>query len=927
MTDTADKETKKQICSAVVKSVTSGNRMIVRQCNYKPGTIPNERVVVLSFVTCPQPGKMVMDPSTKIRSTTEDNVFAYEVKEFTRKMVIGKTIKFSIEYQWSNINQVAGNVWLANENPDTDDGLIEKGLANGMFTLNEKSQNISDKLRDLNIGAKNLSKGIYDISTIHEARKLVFEPEVSEKIALFKKLEKKELDCQVEAVLTGSTIKIYLPSEQTFLVIVLTGVRCNSASSTDKSYAAEAKFFVEDKLLNRDLKVILEHCDTLDEPVPGRITGTLLHPRGNVSEILLTEGLAQCADWSMKYYTGKVEKLRACQNEAKKNKKRLQKNYKAPAEKLGTAQTFNGIVKQIVQTDSIIVRKTDDHTELKISLSSCRPIRVKDFDKTSWEGKIKKLEESKRANREIFNPSNDLPVNWEAKEFLRKKLIGQKVKICIDYKQDSREDPITKVVYPERLCATVQLGDTNVAEVMLGKGYLKTIQHGSSDDNRSIHYDTLQQAEQRASQTKQGIYNISKLSLPKILELSGKDRTTPFFTQYQRQSSVLATVDHVFSASRLKCYIPKDNVNVMVIVAGIEAPKVGLMKNGVRTTPSEPLGEEASKFTWDRVMQRDVSLNVVGQDKWGAFVAYVTDPKSNNLSISLCQEGLAKVHWSAERHTSYYGNLLAAQDKAKTSKKNLWKGYVEEEATIVEDSSNSTTTKVATAKAPVTVLISDIRYPIEGETNILVSVQGNKAETTINTIQSNLSTEMKENPPMATFKPRRNEIIAAKWPIDEEWYRAKVEKVVDKTIFVSFVDFGNQDNFVYQGRIAKIPATIDLSAFSAQSKLVKLALVEYPSSEDTKDVIFEYLCAGLLNCEVDMVSLYTYNQVEHVRFLDNKEDKLHNLIEEGKLVVAEKKRNESAFSDIHKVYMEKQAEALSNHCNLWKYGDFRGYKD
>lgn len=133
----------------------------------------------------------------------------------------------------------------------------------------------------------------------------------------------------------------------------------------------------------------------------------------------------------------------------------------------------------------------------KINLSSVRALRKDDFGE-QWAEKITKVETEKRKSKLPFSPVIDMPVNFDAKEFLRKKLIGKKVKINIDYIQPERTIETTGITYPARTCATVNLGDTNIAEALAGRGFVKVIPHGANDDNRSAFYDVLQCAEEKA---------------------------------------------------------------------------------------------------------------------------------------------------------------------------------------------------------------------------------------------------------------------------------------------------------------------------------------------------------------------------------------------------------------------------------------------
>ena len=53
-----------------------------------------------------------------------------------------------------------------------------------------------------------------------------------------------------------------------------------------------------------------------------------------------------------------------------------------------------------------------------------------------------------------FRPLYDIPFMFEAREFLRKKLIGQSVHVTVDYIQAANND------FPEKTCATVTIGKT-----------------------------------------------------------------------------------------------------------------------------------------------------------------------------------------------------------------------------------------------------------------------------------------------------------------------------------------------------------------------------------------------------------------------------------------------------------------------------------
>ena len=68
----------------------------------------------------------------------------------------------------------------------------------------------------------------------------------------------------------------------------------------------------------------------------------------------------------------------------------------------------------------------------------------------------RRLTEDKTAEQDPkkkgFRPLYDIPWMYEAREFLRKKMIGKKVDITVDYVQAAKDG------YPEKVCCTVLAG-------------------------------------------------------------------------------------------------------------------------------------------------------------------------------------------------------------------------------------------------------------------------------------------------------------------------------------------------------------------------------------------------------------------------------------------------------------------------------------
>ena len=102
---------------------------------------------------------------------------------------------------------------------------------------------------------------------------------------------------------------------------------------------------------------------------------------------------------------------------------------------------------------------------------------------------------------------------FEAREFLRKKLIDKKVNVTIDYIQEAREN------FPEKTCATVKVGGLNVAEALVLKGLATVVRYRQDDDQRSSHYDDLLAAEMKASKSLKGIHAKKDVPLHRVIEI------------------------------------------------------------------------------------------------------------------------------------------------------------------------------------------------------------------------------------------------------------------------------------------------------------------------------------------------------------------------------------------------------------------------
>lgn len=108
----------------------------------------------------------------------------------------------------------------------------------------------------------------------------------------------------IEHVRDGSTVRAFLLPGFQYITLMISGIRCpgfrldkdgKPDPSVQVEFAEEARFFVESRLLQRDVEIVLESTNN------SNFVGTILFPKGNIAEALLREGFARCVDWSMAF--------------------------------------------------------------------------------------------------------------------------------------------------------------------------------------------------------------------------------------------------------------------------------------------------------------------------------------------------------------------------------------------------------------------------------------------------------------------------------------------------------------------------------------------------------------------------------------------------------------------------------------------------
>ncbi|KAJ1027054.1 hypothetical protein NDA18_003071 [Ustilago nuda] len=869
--------------SAIVRSVLSGDTIVIRP---KGVNIPGkEETVHIAGIAAPRLGSR----------DREDDPQAFPSREYLRLLTVGREIRYCNEYTVPAPAAVPGSVvaqprqfahvFLPPKGPGLPDtNVAHEILAAGWAKVHDSVARRSDeaddsgswkqKLRSVQEQAVAAGVGLWgpdDLLKVHHSM-----PE--DTAAFLAEWKGKPIESIVEQVRDGSMLRVRLllsSTHQQMVNLSLAGIKAprvtggGGASPTDASepLGEEAKFFVESRLLQRNIKVTLLSVPqpvaastpfastalSAAAPAPAQpsasvLIGLAIHPVGDIAQFLLAAGLARCVDWhaGMLASYGGMEKYRLAERAAKEKRLNLWQSYSAPYSSSTTlasqpvaARTFDAVVSRIISGDTIQVRKALGDGKLgpekRIQFSSLRQPQAKDAKQAGYAA--------------------------EAREFLRKRLVGKTVSVQMDYIKPKEGD------FDEREYATIKQGkqDADIGLLLISKGLATVQRHRRDDEDRSPDFDRLTEAEAKAVSEAKGIHSGKELPAPRMGDASETaSKANTFLAGLKRAGRITAIVDFVASASRFKLIVPRENVRLTFVLAGIRAPKTA--RN--TSEKDEPFGREGLDFSTMRALQRDVEIEVFSTDKVGGFIGALYLNKTDNMAVSLVEGGLATVHGYSAEATPFYKQLLDAEEKAKAGKLGVWHDYdaAAEEAGEYADSTgavaggavgggvgvarargaqawgsaaaNGGGAASTTGAAPVPArteyvdcIISDVRGSSNPDDPFGFSIQVlNDQIQELESLMEEFSLHHKSptSSSPSNFTPRAGDLVSAKFSQDNAWYRAIIRKTSPalKEALVSFIDYGNQEHVKFSNLRPLDSTRFGRTRLAPQAKDARLSFVK-----------------------------------------------------------------------------------------------------
>ena len=309
----------------------------------------------------------------------------------------------------------------------------------------DEAKLFQEELKHKESVAKSNSKGLWNSG----GGQLQTTYEIPDLQGFVDKRKGKPMKAIVERVLAGDRMIIRFilsPTSHVQTLVMVAGIKAPSTSRTPaegkpipaEPFGQESHQFVESRMLHRMVQV-----DVLGLTPQNVLVCEVNHPNGSIAKFVVEAGLARCIDFHSTMLGPRMGDLRKAENQAKTEQLGIHKGH-VDQTKSGASES-DATVTRIQNADTIFVKgKSGD--ERRVSISSIRQPKPKD--------------------------PQQAPFSADAKEFLRKKLIGKHVKITVDGRKPATEG------FEEQDAVTILVNGKNVALQLVEAGYASAVRHG-----------------------------------------------------------------------------------------------------------------------------------------------------------------------------------------------------------------------------------------------------------------------------------------------------------------------------------------------------------------------------------------------------------------------------------------------------------------
>ncbi len=789
--------------NGLVTGVNSGDHLLV-QGKSKEGEAPPTHDLYLAYIDAPK----MPAPQKK------GDAFALASREFVRKLVIGKKISFLPAY--SKEGRDYATVWVESAPGKTVD-VVEELVAAGLATVRAHNEPKEEKAEQID---RYQTLKLTQDSAMHEGRglwtkrsELIAENAVHiaypgtgsydhAKIQDEINQDGGVADGIVEYVFSPCVYSIYLPKYKAVAKLALEYVHNPpggpKATEAQQKISKCARAFVERLVQHRDVTVQLDSFDATN----ASFLGKLLIKEGvvDVAAELLTNGFAKLLKQEPTMDAAYYVKMRLAMNQAQTGKKGLWKDPglkgKDEEDKGERGSKFTAHVIEVHSGDSLTVAKVGTEEERRVFMAG---IRAPNMPTPA-------------------NPERGQPYAWEAKEHLRKMLVGKQVEVELEYtktpvKGESEPADVKKkamtfvnILLSDGRCVNVEMVELGLASMLTPR----------VNEVLTAYYVQMGKAVEKAKAAKKGIYAVGGVApVHSYQDLVGPQNTkTLMYYQefFSKNPHVSGVVEHCFSGSRFKLRVEEATCFVSFICQGLQP-----LTQDPNVPELQKLYVQGQKFARSTILQRDARVDIESSDRRGNFFGVLT-VAGKNYTVSLLEEGLAVINRTPGREPISKRELYdQAETKAKKEEKGFWDPKANISMEIVQPGQTA------------------LEF-VEGKSNLeIVTFASNRYFYAIHTDDSMI--KKLEDAMKKSFDPakadkliapiRRGTYCMAKYTEDKKWYRAQVERAIaDNVCEVLFIDYGNTED-ADLANVRKIDSKL-IKDFPPRTVKVNLAYLDMP---------------------------------------------------------------------------------------------------
>lgn len=789
-----------KVSKGLCKGVQSGDCILISgKIPKNKDEVPEEHILFLTGIQAPK----VTNP-TKMQ---DEEAFAWESRDFVRKMIAGKVVQYTVDF--INNDRMVGQIFIDGKNVGIE--LLKTGLAKCGYVpkANEALTRTPywEEIHKAEDEAKKKKIGFWGGDIAKHKRKFCQVIDDSFDMKLIESLVKtrRKIKIIIEYVFNCAFFAIYIPEFSAYAKVCLRFIAI--PNNKEQILVKTGKAYVERVSLHQD--AILTAYGIDDQR---NIIGDVKCAKGDLASLVLKEGYSKVfVNNNIPFSTEELGLIKSYQTEARKEKLRVWKNepdeekptyVKSDEYELGEVRCFI-----VYSGDSIgVINKHGENT--RIFLSNVKA----------------------PAMAKIGTDDLDQPWAFQAKEFLRRTLVGKKVRADFDYAKflpkDNRRMIFYTVYYKVDTEKNRDFGKERCANVdILYNGLANIVTFKVDEGQPSRELDKMRAAEAAAKERKVGLYSnrTPPSSAFSDLIFAAKIKKKEFTSFLVGLEKAQCVVEFCYTGARFKIRVDKKQCMIPFTAIGVKC----FMKDYNHSEIYNKYYEVALGYVCNECLQRDAVCDIIAADRASNYYGHLII-NGKNYATELIRRGLAVVNEEAVNPNVYYREFKKAEEEAESKKLGVWAH--EGLGNILKYGEGyKARSEYKEKNEDVTLRVTDYYDFHKFYVNIMPNPTLEKIEQVLETYDKTPSKCVKLELPV-----KLDTYCAAKYQEDNKYYRATIKsQTKDKKFEVQFIDYGTVE---YLGIEDLIKLDSSISTIKPQSIFCEMAYLKYSDNSMKKAV-------------------------------------------------------------------------------------------